>query len=119
MLSLVEDDPSNLQLKDYAWMYYYTGMISSGFALNEDPDFSGRLYRIMQKKMSVDPSEPLVEPDLSMEDEEEEESEENDVEVLDEQIIEVIDDVKVETKPSYHEEDSEEIIHHDSRKEDL
>ncbi|CAG9327397.1 unnamed protein product [Blepharisma stoltei] len=85
MLELVEDDPSTQQLRDYGWMYYYTGLLASGFALNEDPDFSSRIYRMMSKKMQVSPTEPLAEPDLPEGDDEDEEgtNEEGDVEILD------------------------------------
>lgn len=91
------EDPTK-QLEDYAWLLYESALVSSGFNVIEDFDFTNRMYNLLRKNMDILPSEPIREPDVEIEiDEVEEEDEE--IENLDEEAeeeVENLDDVEEE-----------------------
>lgn len=76
------DEPTK-QLEDYAWLLYESALVSSGFNFIEDFDFTERMYDVLRKNMEILPSEPIVEPDVDIPEDEVEEEEEE-IENLDE-----------------------------------
>lgn len=104
------DDPSK-QLEDYAWLLYESALVSSGFAVIEDFEFTDRMYNLLRKGMGVLASEQIKEPDVEIpedefidedtedienldDDEEEEENNEEDEEIesLDEEVENIEDE---------------------------
>jgi heat shock protein beta len=81
LLSRVEE-PSK-QLEDYAWLLYESALVSSGFNVIEDFDFTERMYTVLRKNMEILPSEPIVEPEIVIPEDEPLEDEEE-IENLDE-----------------------------------
>jgi len=79
------DEPTK-QLEDYAWLLYESALVSSGFTVIEDYEFTDRMYGLLRKNMEILPSEPIREPDVEIEeDESDQEDEEEDIENLDDE----------------------------------
>ena len=92
------------QLEDYAWLLYESALVSSGFLLTEDFEFTDRMYTVLRKNLGIPLSEPLAEPDVEIPEDEEPVVEE--IENLDETVkentfedIENIEDIEKIDKP--------------------
>jgi hypothetical protein len=44
--------------------------LNSGFGIGEDASFSDRMYRVIRNRMEISPSEPIVEPEVELDEEE-------------------------------------------------
>ena len=114
MLRLVEENTDSAQLKDYGWLLYQTGLLNSGFGVLEDTTFSDRMYRIIRTRMEISPSEPIVEPEVDLDEEEYTPEDDEQTENLD--FEEESSGVTIEEEFN---DDFEELEERDNIKEDL
>jgi heat shock protein 90kDa beta len=102
---LQKSETPDKQLEDYAWLLYESALVSSGFVLTEDFDFSNRMYSLLSKNLDILPNEPIKEPEVELPDDDVETIEEEDIEDLDqsadeiENIDEPVDDTVEPTEP--------------------
>ena len=93
------------QLENHAWLLYESALVSSGFSITEDFEFTERMYNLLRKGMGILPTEPISEPEVEIpEDEVIDETEE--IENLDEvqEEIENIDEENTEDRENTRED---------------
>jgi heat shock protein beta len=73
-VEVVEDDEVASETKDLAWLLFDTALLNSGFTMDDPEGFAKRMYRLMQKGLSLETLE-LLDPIEVPEPEEEEEDE--------------------------------------------
>jgi len=79
LLELTEGEDTKDQAEDVAHMLFDTALMNSGFEMENPKEFSARMYRLMQKGLSLDSLELLEEIEIPEEPEEEEEEDTEDL----------------------------------------
>jgi len=74
LLALAESAPDAESTKDLAWLLYDTAVATSGYEMESPAEFSGRVFRMMQKEMGLKSLD--LEAEIEVPEEEEEEGEE-------------------------------------------
>jgi len=76
------EDAVSVDNKDLSWLLFDTALLNSGFQMEEPQEFSKRMYRLMQKGLSIESLEllepipvPVEEPKKADDDEEEDDGE--------------------------------------------
>ena len=89
------ENPSK-DLEEYAWVLYESALVSSGFVLTEDFEFTTRMYNVLMRNIEVSPAEPVKEPDVEIPDDEVEGGEEGEeIENLDEEVaVEEVEEIE-------------------------
>jgi len=96
LLSKIKVDKEDAAALDTAQVLFQTALIESGYEIADPSALVGRIYRLMQKELGVDPDAPIKEVEVPEEEEEAEEEEKVDSDGDDEKDDDKEDDEKKE-----------------------